>query len=70
VIGVGRDTTELGRQLGVKMSLFDSTNPFRPVEAYNIVIGGEFARTEVDKSHHAFRCVYCLYSTVGALSRT
>ena len=52
IIGVGREATEEGRITGVKVSLFDITNPANPVEVDKHVI--ESANTEASYDHHAF----------------
>ena len=56
-IGVGRDASEQGDTRGIKLSLFDSSDPLNPIEAYNTVIGGRNAHSEVESTHRAFRWV-------------
>lgn len=58
LVGVGRDADEsTGREKGIKLSLFDNTDPYNPKETYNIIVGNERSRSEVDESHHAFRYI-------------
>lgn len=55
VIGVGMDADEnSGRTEGVKVSLFDVTNPTEPTVLSDIVLGGRGSNTTVSQDHKAF----------------
>ncbi len=54
VIGVGREATEEGRVLGVKIALFDVTDVHNPKEISKIIIGDGCTYTQVSWDFHAF----------------
>jgi uncharacterized secreted protein with C-terminal beta-propeller domain len=67
IIGIGRDTQDMyikdengnetvvgTRQAGIKISLFDVTNPEKPVEITHMVIGGAGAYSDALYNHKAF----------------
>ncbi len=54
LIGVGRDATEEGRVLGLKLSLFDVTDVSAPKEISKYVIGKRGTYSEVINDHKAF----------------
>lgn len=54
LIGVGRDATEEGRILGMKLSLFDVSDFSDPVEVSKYIIGEQGTYSEVLSDHKAF----------------
>ncbi|MBI2584047.1 MAG: beta-propeller domain-containing protein, partial [Candidatus Aenigmarchaeota archaeon] len=54
VIGVGRDATEEGRILGLKLSLFDASDPANPREVSKYIIGEQGTSSEALNDHKAF----------------
>lgn len=54
VIGVGRDASEEGRILGMKLSLFDVSNVSAPREISKYIIGGRGTSSEALSDHKAF----------------
>ena len=54
IIGVGRDATDEGRIIGVKLSLFDVTDPTNPREISKYAIGDRGTSTPVTYDHKAF----------------
>jgi inhibitor of cysteine peptidase len=54
IIGIGRDATELGRQQGLKISLFDVSDVSRPRELTQWVSAEEHAQSQAEWEHKAF----------------
>ena len=54
IIGVGRDATEEGRMLGMKLSLFDVTDVENPTEISKYIIGERGTSSEALNDHKAF----------------
>lgn len=54
VIGLGRDASEEGRILGMKLSLFDVSNVSAPREISKYIIGGRGTSSEALSDHKAF----------------
>ncbi|MBI5332147.1 MAG: beta-propeller domain-containing protein [Candidatus Aenigmarchaeota archaeon] len=54
VIGIGRDASEEGRITGMKIALFDATDPANPVEKSRYIIGDQGTYSEVLNDHKAF----------------
>ncbi len=54
IIGVGRDASEEGRILGMKLSLFDVTNVSAPREISKYIIGQMGTDSEALRDHKAF----------------
>ena len=56
LIGLGRDADESGRVRGLQLSLFDVSNPAKPVRlaAQAIDVGGQWAGSAAEFDHHAF----------------
>lgn len=54
IIGIGRDATDMGRQQGLKISLFDVTNPEKPVELAKWVADDEYSQSAAEYEHKAF----------------
>lgn len=54
LIGVGYDADEEGRTKGLKISLFDVTNPINPQETAKYIIGDRGTRSPVLDDHKAF----------------
>lgn len=54
IIGIGRDTTELGRAEGLKISLFDVTNVAEPKEIAKFVTDEKYAQSTAEYEHKAF----------------
>lgn len=52
LLGVGQDADEQGRTLGVQLSLFDVSDPAKPVRRANTTLGESYSDAEFD--HHAF----------------
>ncbi len=52
LLGVGQDASGEGRVLGTQLSLFDVSNPAKPVRLQHETIGGGWSEAEWD--HHAF----------------
>ena len=52
LIGIGQDATEEGRRTGVQVSLFDVSDPSRPVRLHQKAMGA--SGTEAEYDHHAF----------------
>ncbi len=54
IIGIGRDATEEGRMLGMKLSLFDITDVENPTEISKYMIGERGTNSEALTDHKAF----------------
>lgn len=54
IIGVGRDATEEGRMLGMKLSLFDITDVSNPTEISKYIIGERGTTSDALYDHKAF----------------
>ncbi|MBI3190478.1 beta-propeller domain-containing protein [archaeon] len=54
IIGIGKEATEQGRFLGLKMSLFDVTDVQNPKEISKIIIGDRGTDSYALQDHHAF----------------
>ena len=54
IIGVGRDATEEGRMLGMKLSLFDVSDVANPTEVSKYIIGERGTSSEALYDHKAF----------------
>jgi len=54
IIGIGRDATEEGRMLGMKLSLFDVTDVSNPKEISKYIIGERGTYSEALNDHKAF----------------
>lgn len=54
IIGVGQEATTSGRVTGVKVALFDVTDPENPVEVAKADLGGVGSSTQVSYDHKAF----------------
>jgi uncharacterized secreted protein with C-terminal beta-propeller domain len=54
IIGLGKEATENGRTLGVKLSLFDVTDVENPKEISKYVIGDSYSSTIASYDPHAF----------------
>jgi uncharacterized secreted protein with C-terminal beta-propeller domain len=54
VIGLGAETDEAGRRIGVKLSLFNVTNFENPTEISKFIIGDGGSRTIAASEPHAF----------------
>jgi uncharacterized secreted protein with C-terminal beta-propeller domain len=54
VIGIGRDATDLGRQQGLKISLFDVTDVEHPREIAKWVSEDDYAQSSAEWEHKAF----------------
>jgi len=54
IIGIGRDATEEGRMLGMKLSLFDVSDVSNPTEVSKYIIGEAGTYSEVLNDHKAF----------------
>jgi len=54
LFGVGREATEEGRLLGVKMALFDVTDKSNPVTIKSMTLGKRSSDTAASNDHHAF----------------
>lgn len=54
IIGLGRDATETGRQQGLKISLFDVSDPERPRELTNWVSDERYVSSAAEWEHKAF----------------
>ncbi len=52
LLGIGQDATEEGRALGTQLSLFDVSDPRRPVRLHASGLGSSWSEAESD--HHAF----------------
>ena len=52
LLGVGQDASDEGRVLGTQLSLFDVSNPRRPVLLRTHALGSSWSEAETD--HHAF----------------
>lgn len=52
ILGVGQDASEAGRRLGSQMSLFDVSDPARPLRLHQRSLGVGSSEAEFD--HHAF----------------
>ena len=53
LLGVGQDASEEGRRLGAQLSLFDVSNPAKPVRLHQHQLG-QWSSTEAEYDHHAF----------------
>ena len=54
MIGVGQQADENGRVTGFKLSLFDVSNPEKPIEKFHKIIQGETVSSMVSDTHKAF----------------
>ena len=54
VIGIGRDGTDTGRILGIKIALFDVSDVDRPEIADEVIIGGHSTYSPAEHDHRAF----------------
>lgn len=54
IIGIGRDATDLGRQQGLKISIFDVSNVEKPKEVAKWVASDEYAQSTAEWEHKAF----------------
>ncbi|MCX6816196.1 MAG: beta-propeller domain-containing protein [Candidatus Aenigmarchaeota archaeon] len=54
IIGIGKETTEQGRFLGLKMSLFDVSDVANPKEISKIIIGDRGTDSQALNDHKAF----------------
>jgi uncharacterized secreted protein with C-terminal beta-propeller domain len=54
LIGLGHDATETGRQLGIKISLFDVSDVSNPTEVTSFVTEEKYAQTNAEYEHKAF----------------
>lgn len=54
VLGLGREATETGRQIGLKISLFDVSDVSNPVELTKWVSDDRFASSSAEWDHKAF----------------
>ncbi len=54
IIGIGRDATETGRTKGLKISLFDVSDPEDPQEIVNFVTEERYAQSNALYEHKAF----------------
>ena len=54
LIGIGKDATDQGRVLGMKMALFDASNPTAPAESYSITLGDRQTHSSALDDHRAF----------------
>jgi uncharacterized secreted protein with C-terminal beta-propeller domain len=52
LLGIGQDADQQGRRLGVQLSIFDVSNPRRPVLLHHAPLGSGWSEAESD--HHAF----------------
>lgn len=52
LLGVGQDATRHGATLGVQLSLFDVSDPAKPVRRAHVTLGDTYSDSEFD--HHAF----------------
>jgi len=53
LLGVGRAADSEGVQRGLKVSLFDTSNPAKPTEITSYELGEHWAYSEVLRNHHA-----------------
>jgi inhibitor of cysteine peptidase len=54
IIGLGRDGTDEGRILGLKISLFDVSNPSNPTEKATYALEGQYSSSVAEWEHKAF----------------
>ncbi len=54
IIGLGRETTDSGRQQGIKISLFDVSNPEEPKEIAKYVSKDKYSSSTAEYEHKAF----------------
>jgi len=54
IIGIGRDATEMGRQQGLKISLFDVTDVANPRELVSFVAEQKWSGSTAEYEHKAF----------------
>lgn len=54
LLGVGKEADKNGRELGLKLSLFDVRNPNKPDEIHKIVVGKGGTDSPATRDHHAF----------------
>jgi len=52
LLGVGKDADSMGRALGVKVALFDVSNPAQPTERGTLVLGTTGSSSALDYSRH------------------
>ncbi|HDP73515.1 MAG TPA: hypothetical protein ENN46_00970 [Candidatus Woesearchaeota archaeon] len=54
IIGIGRDATETGREIGLKISLFDVTDVENPVKTTKFVSDQRYMQSTAEWEHKAF----------------
>ena len=54
IIGIGREATETGREIGLKISLFDVTDVENPIETTTFVSGQRYMQSTAEWEHKAF----------------
>jgi uncharacterized secreted protein with C-terminal beta-propeller domain len=54
IIGIGREATETGREIGLKISLFDVTDVENPIETTKFVSGQRYMQSTAEWEHKAF----------------
>jgi uncharacterized secreted protein with C-terminal beta-propeller domain len=54
IIGIGRDATDMGRQQGLKISLFDVTDPAKPTELAKWIAEDQYSQSAAEWEHKAF----------------
>jgi len=54
LIGIGKDATDQGLVLGLKLALFDASTPTAPAEAYSLVLGDRGTQSAALDDHKAF----------------
>lgn len=54
IIGLGRDATAAGQQLGLKLGLFDVTDCSNPIESFSWSIEEKYAYSDAEWEHKAF----------------
>ena len=54
LLGVGQDATEQGMTQGTQLSLFDVSNPTKPVRLHQRRLGDRESSSEAEYQHHAF----------------
>ena len=55
LIGIGKDATLQGQIQGMKLALFDASNPQRPSESYSLTIGDRQTHSAALDDHKAFQ---------------
>lgn len=54
IIGIGRNATEHGIIRGLKISLFDVSDPANPIETASYVSNEKYSQSSAEYEHHAF----------------